>query len=44
MTPGGTLDTEQETISKVFQDHRTKGDKLRNVNGTNDDLLYQFSG
>ena len=44
MTPGGTLDTEQETVSKVFQEHRSKSDKLRNISGTNDDLLYQFRG
>ena len=40
MTPGGTLDTEQETVSKVFHGTKSKSDRQLNNNRLNDDVLY----
>ena len=44
MTPGGTLNTEQETVSKVFRGTKSKSDRQLNNNRLNDDVLYQFRG
>ena len=40
MTPGGTLDTEQETVSKVFCGLKSKNDRQLNSSRLNDDVLY----
>ena len=40
MTPGGTLDIEQETVSKVFYGTKSKSDRQLNNDRLNDDVLY----
>ena len=40
LTPGGTLDTEQETIAKVFKEVRSKNEVQ--PSRPNEDVLYQF--